>query len=109
MKGIDSTTWEDAMKHIDVEEFTAHPDQYLHERGALDVRQNGRTLGYYLPIPSYSAEERQQAVAAWGQAVEQMRAAAGMSEDEFADLFDLTRPFPRDLGASEVTGNAPGR
>jgi hypothetical protein len=94
---------DDTMKHIDVDEFTAHPDRYLHERGALAIHHEGRTLGYYLPVPSYSAEERQQAIAAWWQAVEQMRASAGMSEDEFADLFDLTKPFPRDLEAKEGT------
>ena len=40
------------MKHIDVEEFAAHPDRYLHERGALEVRQDGRTPGWSLQSPN---------------------------------------------------------
>ena len=82
------------MKHIDVEEFIAHPDRYVREGVALQVRQGGRTIGYYLPALPVSVEERQQAVADWGRTVEGLRATTGMAEDELVDFFDPAKPLP---------------
>lgn len=97
------------MKHIDVEDFTAHSDRCVRDGVALQVRQGGRTIGYYLPALPTSAQERQQAVADWGRTVEGLRATMGMTEDELVDFFDPAKPLPRELEPAEPATHAPSR
>jgi hypothetical protein len=78
---------------VDEREFGDHATKYLALQEPLEIERDGRPIGHYLPVKRASDEEVRQAVARLAEAVEQVLAETGMTEDELADLFDLSRPL----------------
>lgn len=85
------------MKRIDVDEFVANPARYLWSREGFEVMHDGRAIGYYLPRPRFTPEEKQEAMDRLQATIARVLEETGMTEDELADLFDLTKPFPYDV------------
>ena len=96
------------MRNIDVSEFSEHVAEYLYGGQPLAVEQEGRTLGYYLPVPRANEDEVREALHRLGETVERILAETGMTEDEFANLFDFNRPFPYDTEVATQAAHAPG-
>jgi hypothetical protein len=99
------------MKRVPADEFARHAAEYLEGSEAVSVEQDGEVIGRYVPAPNGRAlngggsdEDRRRKKAEARAAFERLRsvlqkiyAETGMTEDEFADLFDTTKPFPYDL------------
>lgn len=93
------------MKQVEMEEFAARPERYLRGGEHLEVVHDGRVVGYYLPRPRFTPEEKREAMDRLQATIAQVLAETGMTEDELADLFDLTRPFPYDEEAMSEAGS----
>ena len=81
------------MKRVGVREFRDHATKYLALKEPLEIERHGRPIGYYIPVKRAAEEEVRLAVARLAEAVEQVLAETGMTEDEIANLFDLDRPL----------------
>lgn len=91
------------MKRVSVGEFVEHAAEYLAGEVQLEVECDGRTLGYYRPIPIKARDltvhrgpkpDVKEAMDRLGRAVQRVLDETGLTEDELADLFDLNKPFP---------------
>ena len=99
------------MKRVPAEEFAEHAAEYLEGTEPVSVEKDGEVIGRYVPTPNghavngvVSDEDRRKNKAelrahfARLQGVlQEIYAETGMTEDEFADLFDTKKPFPYDL------------
>ncbi len=81
------------MKKVGVREFRDHATKYLAGGEPLEIERHGRPIGYYIPVKHPDEEEVREAVARLAEAVERVLAETGMTEDELAELFDLSRPI----------------
>jgi hypothetical protein len=97
------------MKQISADEFEEQIDRYLTGDLAVAVRKNGATVGYYLPVPSADDGKFREALARLEQTTKRVLEETGMSEDDLANLFDLTRPFPYPTDGEMPAIHAPGR
>lgn len=84
------------MKHVEAREFKERSLDYLTSNEPLAIKHEGEIIGFYYPKKRTKQEEVKRAVERLHQAVQQALAETGMTEDEFADLFDLSKPFPYD-------------
>lgn len=84
------------MKHVEAREFKERSLDYLTSNEPLAIEHKGEIIGFYYPKKRTKQEEVKCAVERLHQAVQQALAETGMTEDEFADLFDLSKPFPYD-------------
>jgi len=100
------------MKRVSVGEFAEHAAEYLSGEEELEIECDGRTLGYYRPIPIKAREltvrrpkpDAKEAMDRLGQAVQRVLDETGLTEDELADLFDLNKPFPEGpIGRAKTT------
>jgi antitoxin (DNA-binding transcriptional repressor) of toxin-antitoxin stability system len=85
------------VKPVGVREFRDHATKYLSAGKPIPISKHGQVIGYY--IPAHRTEEQQAAFDAaldkLGRTVDRACAEAGMTEDEFADFFDLSKPMPQ--------------
>ena len=81
------------MKQASLEDFQHQILRYSLNGEAVAVKSNGRVLGYFVPAPARDDEEISLAVTELRQAIANVREQTGLSEDELADLFDLSKPF----------------
>lgn len=62
------------------------------------IERNGQLIGYYIPVGQNRALDREfrrdEALARLETAIEQVLEQTGMTEDELADYFDLSKPLP---------------
>lgn len=84
------------MKQVAVSELQEKATDYLTGSEPLAIEHNGEVVGYYYPKKRTKHEELERDLERLDQLVKQIRAKNGMTEDEFADLFDLSKPFPYD-------------
>jgi hypothetical protein len=70
------------MKNVSLEEFSGKVALYITRQEAVSVEQDGKTVGYYLPVKHVSEQESGAAMQALEQAVERVLAETRMSEDE---------------------------
>ena len=106
------------MKRVDAKEFAEHAAEYLAAGEPISVEQDGDVIGRYLPIPhvangtatnghaTHSAvtsgrdskvDPEKHADMEWiSSRLQEIYDATGLTEDEFADLFDTKKPFPFD-------------
>lgn len=114
----------DTIKRIDAAEFAADAATYLAAGEPLDIEQDGRVIGRYRPAPVAAASTQAGAPPPNGHAtngaavdevasnaefeelsdrlqrtLDEIYARTGMTEEEFASYFDLTKPFPLDAPA----------
>jgi hypothetical protein len=99
------------MKRVPADEFAEHAAEYLEGAEPVSVEKDGAVIGRYVPAPNGHAvhrarsdEERRKNKAELRAHFERLQATlqeiyaeTGMTEDEFADLFDTKKPFPYDL------------
>jgi hypothetical protein len=82
------------MKRVGVREFRDHATQYLASDEVLAIERHGQPIGFYIPTGKSRQENFQEALARLEQTVGQVLAETGMSEEEFARLFDVKTPLP---------------
>lgn len=80
------------LKEVGVREFRDHATKYLSGTDTVAVSKHGQIIGIYIPMKRDEARVRE-AFDRFGRTVEAIRQETGMSEDEFADIFDLNKPF----------------
>ena len=99
------------MKRVPAEEFARNAAEYLEGTEPVSIEKDGEVIGRYVPTPdghrangAGSEEERRRrkaesraAFARLRSVLQEVYAETGMSEDELADYFDMTKPFPYDL------------
>jgi hypothetical protein len=81
------------MRHVGVREFRDKATAYLSGDEVLAVEKHGKPIGFYIPAPRASKEERQAALAQFNAAVQRFLEESGLTEDELADRLDLNKPF----------------
>ena len=81
------------MKHLGIDEFRERAIDYLTSGETLAIEHEGKIVGFYFPKEKTREEELKRAVDRLSQAVERAMVESGMTEDELADLFDLSQPF----------------
>jgi len=82
------------MKTVDAHDFLSRGDSYLHADQTLAVEQEGRTLGFYVPLPGAADPRFQEAINRLEGSVARVLEETGMNEEELAAWFDLNRPAP---------------
>lgn len=82
------------MKSIPLDKFRERIIFYLEGMEALAIESEGKILGFYYPKNYGQEEELKQAVNRLENVLEQVLVKNGMTEDELADLLDMTKPFP---------------
>ena|SRR6266516_2872395 len=109
---------DDAMKHVGVREFRDHATQYLAGDEVLAIERHGVPLGYYWParlgsesemvprevrearervrltMPPKGSKEAKEARQRLERTLQKVCEETGLTEDELADLFDLSKPLP---------------
>jgi hypothetical protein len=80
------------MKSVGVREFRDHATVYLSGTEPLAVSKHGRMIGLYFPVRRDQARVNR-ALDKLGQTVEAILDETEMTEEEFAQLFDMRRPF----------------
>jgi crotonobetainyl-CoA:carnitine CoA-transferase CaiB-like acyl-CoA transferase len=63
----------------------------LHLGKPLAIERHGEIVGYYIPVKKRNPEEVRRRLARLEEAIEQVLAETGMSEDELAEAFDLSK------------------
>ncbi|MDQ6604770.1 MAG: hypothetical protein M3176_03530 [Chloroflexota bacterium] len=81
------------MRHVGVREFRDKATMYLSGSEVLSVEKHGKPIGYYIPAPRASEEERQAALAQFDAAAQRFLEESGLTEDELADSLDLNKSF----------------
>jgi len=89
------------MKRVGVRDFRDHATQYLAGDDVLLVERHGQPVGLYIPTKSDPYRDRVAAVQQLRDTVEQILQRTGLTEDELADLFDLSKPLPDELHAPD--------
>ncbi|MFB2836852.1 hypothetical protein [Floridanema evergladense] len=87
------------MKQVGVEELKERSLDYLTGNEALAIEHNGEVVGFYYPKKRPNQEEVECAVKQLSETVQRVLAETGMTEDELADLFDTSKPFPYDTNS----------
>lgn len=87
-----------AMRRVGVREFRDRATGYLKEAEPIAVERHGRLIGFYIPVEPKRTEQGR---AELKEALERLEASvaraleeSGMTEDELAEYFDLSRPPP---------------
>lgn len=86
------------VKRVGVREFRDRATGYLKEAEPIAVERHGRLIGFYIPVepkeePGHEARARA-ALERLERAVARAFEESGMTEDELADAFDLSKPYP---------------
>ena len=84
------------MKSVPVDEFKQEINVYLESFEPLAIESDGEILGFYYPQERGKEEKLKQTVAKLEKILGEVLARNGMTEDEFADMFDMNKPFPYD-------------
>ncbi len=84
------------MKQVAVSELQEKAAKYLTGEEPLAIEHDGEVVGYYYPKKRTKQEELNRKLDRLGKLVNKALAETGMTEDEFADLFDTSKPFPYD-------------
>jgi hypothetical protein len=82
-----------AMIHAGIRDFRDRATRYLAGNDVIAIERHGKTVGFYIPVPNREEEQGQRALAELKMAVRQAMAETGLSEDELADLFDVSKPL----------------
>lgn len=89
------------MKHVGVREFRDRATGYFRGSEPIAVERHGRLIGFYIPVEPREPDHKerlQEALNKLGVAVERALEESGMTEDELADYFDLSRKEDSDTG-----------
>lgn len=84
------------MRHVSVSEIQQHPIESFSGDEAIAIEHEGKILGYFHPRNKTKEQRVKQAVKRLQEVMDKALAETGMTEDEFVDLFDLSKPLPND-------------
>lgn len=82
-----------AMNYVGVREFRGHATLYLSGGDPIAVTKHDRVIGVYVPFKR-DEEQVRRALGQFGATIERILQETGMTEDELADIFDLSKPLP---------------
>jgi len=84
------------VRHVGVREFRDRATGLLKEAEPIAVERHGKVIGFYIPVESKKGEEEElkEALARLDASVKRVLEETGMTEDELAEYFDLSRPAP---------------
>jgi hypothetical protein len=86
------------MKRVGVREFRDRATGYFKEAEPIAVERHGRLIGFYIPVePKREGAEEAEFKEALGRleaTVKGVLESSVMTEDELADAFDLSKPYP---------------
>jgi len=106
---VTKKTGGEVLKRVGVREFRDRATGLLKEAEPIAVERHGRLIGFYIPV-----EPKRKDRAELTEALERLEAAvaraleeSGMTEDELAEYFDLSKPPPE--SPSEARERAAGR
>lgn len=89
------------MKQVAVSELQEKAAKYLTGSEPLAIEHDGEVVGYYYPKKQTKQEELNCKLDRLGELVNKALAETGMTEDEFADFFDLSK-FKNRIKQEEV-------
>jgi hypothetical protein len=97
------------MKKVSDDELVALLTQHrpMAQSEPLAVEHDGQVIGYYLPVPARRSEEIRRAMDHLERTLARVAAETGLTEDELAGLFDLTRPLPETPDRRQHIAHAP--
>jgi hypothetical protein len=81
------------MRRSDISELPEQTDEELGAGETYRIERDGQTVGFFLPVKRSNPDESQRASEKFDAMIEQMR-AAGWTQADIEDAFDLTRPDP---------------
>jgi hypothetical protein len=81
------------MKQVAVSKLQEKAAAYLTGSEPLDIEHDGEVVGFYYPKKPTKQSERHRKFARLAELVNKALAETNMAEDEFADLFDLSKPL----------------
>ena len=108
------------MKRVPADEFARHAAEYLEGTEPVSVEKDGEVIGRYVPTPNGHAAngtpsssqglsriredidwsvvrpESRATLEQLRRVLQEVYAETGLTEDELAEYFDVTRPFPYD-------------
>jgi PHD/YefM family antitoxin component YafN of YafNO toxin-antitoxin module len=84
------------MKRVGVREFRDRATRYFKETEPIAVERHGRLIGFYIPVESKKKDEAElkEALARLDASVKRVLEETGMTEDELADYFGLSKQPP---------------
>ena len=85
------------VRHVGVREFRDRATGLLKEAEPIAVERHGRLIGFYIPVESprkEDEEELKEGLARLDASVRRVLEETGMTEDDLAEYFDLSRPAP---------------
>lgn len=79
-----------------VREFRDRATGYFKEAEPIAVERHGRLIGFYIPVQPKREDgaELKEALERLDASVKRVLEETGMTEDELADYFDLSKPPP---------------
>jgi len=82
------------VRHVGVREFRDRATGLLKEAEPIAVERHGRVIGFYIPVESKKGDEEElrEALARLDASVKRVLEETGMTEDELAEYFDLSKP-----------------
>jgi len=108
------------MKRVPADEFARHAAEYLEGTEPVSVEKDGKVLGRYVPTPNGHASngiasndqrpsqshgdidwstvkpESRATLERLRRVLQDVYAETGLTENELADYFDMSKPFPLD-------------
>lgn len=91
---MDTINTIDTTDRVDARDFCADSGRYLDGDRALTIERAGTPVGLYIPVHWERRESTAAAFARLEAAIERVLEETGMTEDELADWFDLTKSLP---------------
>lgn len=91
------------MKKVGVREFRDHATKYLASDEVLAIDRHGRTIGFYVPTAHKPGAEFHESLKRLEDTVQKFLTETGLTENELADLFDLTKPLPETIPSRRRT------
>lgn len=82
------------VKHMGVRQFRDRATAVLREGEPIAVERHGKLIGIYIPVEEERGDDKEElrlALSRLEERVTEIAREAGLSEEELADAFDLTR------------------
>ncbi len=80
-----------AMIHAGIRDFRDRATRYLAGNDVIAIERHGKTVGFYIPVPTRETEKGERALAELREAVRKAMAETGMSEEQLAEMFDVSQ------------------
>lgn len=84
------------MKHVGVREFKNKATHLFKDAEPIAIERHGKLIGFYIPVDSEEDEDARvkAALSRLEGAVSRALEETGMTEDDLAGHFDLSKPMP---------------